>query len=90
MTIYERLLCKIESIKLYHVYTCTYNHIHFYPIFITAYGVVSALMHYFFLDVFFWMAAVAIELHRKLVSVFKPDIENYVFSAMATCWGKLV
>ena len=53
-------------------------------------GVVSALMHYFFLAVFFWMAAEAIQLHRKLVSVFKPDIMSYVFIAMAICWGKLV
>ena len=41
-------------------------------------GVVSALMHYFFLAVFFWMAAEAIQLHRKLVTVFKPDITSYV------------
>ena len=53
-------------------------------------GVVSALMHYFFLTVFFWMAAEAIHLHRKLVSVFKPDIMSYVFIAMAICWGMLV
>ena len=52
-------------------------------------GVVSALMHYFFLAVFFWMAAEAIQLHRKLVSVFKPDITNYVLIAMAICWGRL-
>ena len=51
-------------------------------------GVVSALMHYFFLAVFFWMAAEAIQLHRKLVSVFKPDIVNYVYIAMAICWGR--
>ena len=53
-------------------------------------GVVSALMHYFFLVVFFWMAAEAIHLHRKLVTVFKPDITNYLFIAMAICWGRLV
>ena len=53
-------------------------------------GVVSALMHYFFLAVFFWMAAEAFHLHRKLVSVFKPDIEHYVFIVMAICWGRLV
>ena len=52
-------------------------------------GVVSALMHYFFLAVFFWMAAEAIQLHRKLVSVFKPDVVNYVYIAMAICWGRL-
>ena len=52
--------------------------------------VVSALMHYFFLAVFFWMAAEAIHLHRKLVTVFKPDIQNYVIIAMALCWGRLV
>ena len=53
-------------------------------------GVVSALMHYFFLAVFFWMAAEAIQLHRKLVTVFKPDIKSYVDIAMAICWGRLV
>ena len=53
-------------------------------------GVVSALMHYFFLAVFFWMAAEAIHLHRKLVSVLKPEILNYVSIAMAVCWGGLV
>ena len=53
-------------------------------------GVVSALMHYFFLAVFFWMAAEAIHLHRKLVTVFKPDITSYVTIAMAICWGRLV
>ena len=50
-------------------------------------GVVSALMHYFFLAVFFWMGAEAIHLHRKLVSVFKPDIKSYILIAMAICWG---
>ena len=53
-------------------------------------GVVSALMHYFFLAVFFWMTAEAIHLHRKLVTVFKPDITSYVTIAMAICWGRLV
>ena len=53
-------------------------------------GVVSALMHYFFLAVFFWMAAETIHLHRKLVSVLKPEILNYVSIAMAVCWGGLV
>ena len=53
-------------------------------------GVVSSLMHYFFLAVFFWMAAEAIHLHRKLVTVFKPDITSYVTIAMAICWGRLV
>ena len=53
-------------------------------------GVVSALIHYFFLAVFFWMAAEAIQLHRKLVTVFKPDITSYVTIAMAICWGRLV
>ena len=53
-------------------------------------GVVSALMHYFFLAVFFWMAAEAIHLHRKLVTVFKPDITSYLPIAMAICWGRLV
>ena len=53
-------------------------------------GLVSALMHYFFLAVFFWMAAEAIHLHRKLVTVFKPDIDSYLATAMAICWGKLV
>ena len=53
-------------------------------------GVVSALMHYFFPAVFFWMAAEAIQLHRKLVTVFKPDITSYVKIAMAICWGRLV
>ena len=53
-------------------------------------GVVSALMHYFFLAVFFWMAAEAIHLHRKLVSVSKPDISRYVLIAMAVCWGRLM
>ena len=53
-------------------------------------GVVSALLHYFFLAVFFWMAAEAIHLHRKLVTVFKPDILNYVPITMAICWGRLV
>ena len=53
-------------------------------------GVASALMHYFFLAVFFWMAAEAIHLHRKLVSVYKPEILNYVSIAMAVCWGELV
>ena len=53
-------------------------------------GVVSALMHYFFLAVFFWMAAEAIHLHKKLVTVFKPDITSYVTIAMAICWGRLV
>ena len=52
-------------------------------------GLVSALMHYFFLTVFFWMAAEAIQLHRKLVTVFKPDIKSYLFIAMAICWGRL-
>ena len=53
-------------------------------------GVVSAFLHYFFLAVFFWMAADAIHLHRKLVTVFKPDIESYLAIAMAICWGRLV
>ena len=53
-------------------------------------GVVSALMHYFFLAVFFWMAADAIHLHRKLVTVFKPDIKRYFPIALAICWGRLV
>ena len=53
-------------------------------------GLVSALMHYFFLAVFFWMAADAIHLHRKLVTVFKPDIDSYLAIAMAICWGMLL
>ena len=53
-------------------------------------GVVSAFMHYFFLIVFFWMAAEAIHLHRKLVYVLKPNIKRYVLIAMAICWGRLV
>ena len=53
-------------------------------------GVVSAFMHYFFLAVFFWMGAEAIQLHRKLVTVFKPDISNYALIAMAICWGRMV
>ena len=52
-------------------------------------GLISALMHYFFLAVFFWMAAEAIHLHRKLVTVFKPDITSYLAIAMALCWGRL-
>ena len=52
-------------------------------------GMSSALMHYFFLAVFFWMAADAIQLHRKLVTVFKPDIKWYFPTAMVVCWGKL-
>ena len=51
-------------------------------------GLVSALMHYFFLAVFFWMAAEAFHLHRKLVTVFKPDIKYYLPIAMAVCWGE--
>ena len=51
-------------------------------------GVVSALMHYFFLAVFFWMAAEAFHLHRKLVTVFKPDIKYYLPIAVAVCWGE--
>ena len=50
----------------------------------------SALLHYFFLVVFFWMAAEAIHLHRKLVTVFKPDIKWYLYIAMAVCWGMLI
>ena len=53
-------------------------------------GVVSALMHYFFLAVFFWMAAEAIYVHRKLVYEYKQDIANYFAITMAICWGKLV
>ena len=53
-------------------------------------GLASALLHYFFLAVFFWMAAEAIHLHRKLVTVFKPDIKWYLYIAMAICWGELV
>ena len=53
-------------------------------------GLASALLHYFFLAVFFWMAAEAIHLHRKLVTVFKPDIKWYLYIAMAVCWGMLV
>ena len=53
-------------------------------------GLVSALMHYFFLAVFFWMAAESIHLHRKLVTVFKPDVDSYIAIAMAICWGELV
>ena len=53
-------------------------------------GVVSVLMHYFFLAVFFWMTAEAIQLHRKLVTVFKPNITSYVKITMAICWGRLV
>ena len=45
-------------------------------------------MHYFFLAVFFWMAAEAIHLHRKLVTVFKPDIKSYVAITVAICWGR--
>ena len=52
-------------------------------------GVVSALMHYFFLTVFFWMAAEAIHLHRKLVTALKPDIKGYLAIAIAICWGML-
>ena len=53
-------------------------------------GVVSALMHYFFLAVFFWMAADAIQLNKMFVFVLKPDIDSYVAIAMAICWGKIV
>ena len=53
-------------------------------------GLASALLHYFFLAVFFWMAAEAIHLHRKLVTVFKPDIKRYLYIAMAICWGELI
>ena len=52
-------------------------------------GLISALMHYFFLAVFFWMAAEAIHLHRKLVTVYKPDIKSYIAITMAICWGRL-
>ena len=53
-------------------------------------GLVSALMHYFFLAVFFWMAAEAIYVQRKLVTVYKPDIDSYLAIAMAICWGMLL
>ena len=51
--------------------------------------VVSAMLQYFFLATFFWMAADAIHLFRKLVQVFKPDFKNYVGIAIAVCWGLL-
>ena len=51
--------------------------------------IISALMQYFFLATFFWMTADAINLYRKLVQVFKPDIKNFVAITMATCWGKI-
>ena len=47
-------------------------------------GVVSALMHYFFL------AAEAIHLHKKLVIALKPDIKSYLTIAMAIYWGMSV
>ena len=50
-------------------------------------GLLSALLHYFFLVTFLTMAAIAINLYRKLVVVFNADIPSYLPIAILICWG---
>jgi hypothetical protein len=49
-------------------------------------GLLSALLHYFFLVTFLAMAAIAINLYRKLVVVFNADIPSYLPIAILICW----
>ena len=52
-------------------------------------GIVSALMHYFFLVTFLWMASIAIQAFRNIVQPFKPEIESYHGLSAVICWGTL-
>ena len=53
-------------------------------------GITSALMHYFFLATFLWMASVAIQVFRSIVQPFKPEIESYHGLSAVICWGMFV
>ena len=53
-------------------------------------GIASALMHYFFLVTFLWMASIAIQVFRSIVQPFKPEIESYHGLSAVICWGMLV
>ena len=52
-------------------------------------GIISALMHYFFLATFLWMASLAIHTFRSIVQPFKKPIESYHGLSAVICWGML-
>ena len=51
-------------------------------------GILSALLHYFFLVTFLCMAAIAINLYRALVVVFNAEIQSYLPIAVSLCWSE--
>ena len=52
-------------------------------------GVVSALLHYFFLAFFAWTAVEAVWLYFKLVKVFGVEsfTSRYTLKTMLSAWG---
>ena len=50
---------------------------------------VAALLHYFMLTTFIWMAVEAVNLYRMLVTVFRKGSRSRFFTAAsAVAWGK--
>ena len=50
---------------------------------------VAALLHYFMLTTFIWMAVEAVNLYRMLVTVFRKGSRSKFFAAVsAVAWGK--
>ena len=48
---------------------------------------ISAVLQYFLLSYFLWTALEAFHICVKLVKVFGPDIQNYVFISSIIAWG---
>lgn len=52
--------------------------------------VVAALLHYFILSTFFWMAVEGLNLYRNFVKVFSGGASNsrFLMNALLFAWGK--
>ncbi len=51
-------------------------------------GLVSALVHYFFLVFFAWTAIEAVYLYQKFVRVLSNPTKRFVIVGMCIAWGK--
>ena len=51
---------------------------------------VGALLYYFMLVYFVWMAVEAFDIHQKLVKVFVQPYKHYILVSALIAWGKFV
>lgn len=51
-------------------------------------SIVGVLVHYFFLAVFFIMAAESVDLFIKLVIVLGPKIQKFILKTIIIAWSK--